>query len=65
MVQRLFPISDVLERWHHASPRDWGLGGDALAEATEWWRCTQLVLPTRAIGCHRRAAFNRRDVTAA
>ena len=26
----LFPLSDVLEPWKHASPWDWALGGDPL-----------------------------------
>lgn len=61
----LFPISDVLEPWRHASPWDWALGGDPLAEPTEWWRYAVLGLPAITMVGIGAWAFNRRDVTAA
>jgi ABC-2 type transport system permease protein len=61
----LFPISDVLEPWRHASPWDWALGGDPLAEPTEWWRYAVLGIPAITMVGIGAWAFNRRDVTAA
>jgi len=61
----LFPISDVLEPWRHASPWDWALGGDPLASGTEAWRYLALGLPSLAIIALGAWGFGRRDVQAA
>ena len=61
----LFPISDVLEPWRHASPWDWALGGDPLASGTEAWRYLALGLPSLIIIGIGAWAFGRRDVQAA
>jgi ABC-2 type transport system permease protein len=61
----LFPLSDVLEPWRHASPWDWALGGDPLGDATEAWRYLALAGPAVALAALGAWAFGRRDVTAA
>jgi len=61
----LFPLSDVLEPWRHASPWDWAFGGDPLGEATEAWRYLALAGPAVALTALGAWAFGRRDVTAA
>ncbi|MGH2457121.1 MAG: ABC transporter permease subunit [Candidatus Limnocylindria bacterium] len=61
----LFPISDVLEPWRHASPWDWALGGDPLGSPTEWWRYAALGAPAVALAAAGTWAFGRRDVSAA
>jgi ABC-2 type transport system permease protein len=61
----LFPISDVLEPWRHASPWDWALGGDPLGSPTEAWRYLALGLPSLVIVAVGVWAFGRRDVQAA
>jgi ABC-2 type transport system permease protein len=61
----LFPISDALEPWRHASPWDWALGGDPLASATEAWRYAALGLPSLVIIGLGAWLFGRRDVQAA
>lgn len=65
VVVALFPISDLLAPWRHASPWDWALGGDPLVNATEPWRYVALALPTLAFLAVGTAAFARRDVQAA
>lgn len=61
----LFPISDVLAPWRHASPWDWALGGDPLANATEAWRYVALGVPALALVGAGTWAFGRRDIRAA
>ena len=61
----LFPISDVLAPWRHASPWDWALGGDPLVNATEAWRYLALGVPAVALVALGTWAFGRRDVRAA
>lgn len=61
----LFPISDVLAPWRHASPWDWALGGDPLANATEAWRYLALGVPALVLVAGGAWAFGRRDVRAA
>lgn len=65
VVMALFPISDVLEPWRHASPWDWGLGGDPLVNRTDAWRYLALGGPTVALMVAGTVAFSRRDVRAA
>lgn len=61
----LFPISDVLAPWRHASPWDWALGGDPLTNATELWRYLALGIPALLLIAAGTWAFGRRDVNAA
>jgi ABC-2 type transport system permease protein len=65
VVMALFPISEVLEPWRHASPWDWALGGDPLVNATEVWRYLALSGPAVALIAAGTVAFSRRDVRAA
>jgi ABC-2 type transport system permease protein len=65
VVMALFPISDVLEPWRHASPWDWALGGDPLVNAAEPWRYLALGLPALAMASVGTFLFGRRDVQAA
>lgn len=58
----LFPLSDVLEPWRHASPWDWALGGDPLASETEWWRYLALGGPAIILVAVGAWAFSLRDV---
>jgi ABC-2 type transport system permease protein len=58
----LFPISDVLAPWRHASPWDWALGGDPLKNPTEAWRYLALALPALAAIAIGAWSFGRRDV---
>ena len=58
----LFPISDVLEPWRHASPWDWALGGDPLTTPTEAWRYIVLGVPALVLVAIGAWAFGRRDV---
>ena len=60
----LFPISDVLEPWRHASPWDWALGGDPLKNVTESWRYLALGVPALVLIGLGTWAFGRRDVQA-
>jgi ABC-2 type transport system permease protein len=60
----LFPISDVLAPWRHASPWDWALGGDPLTTATEAWRYLALGVPAAVLIGVGTWAFGRRDVQA-
>ena len=60
----LFPISDVLAPWRHASPWDWALGGDPLTNATEAWRYLALGVPAAVLIGIGTWAFGRRDVQA-
>ncbi len=61
----LFPLSDVLEPWRHASPWDWALGGDPLGKPTEAWRYLALAGPAVVLTAVGGWFFNRRDVSAA
>jgi hypothetical protein len=61
----LFPISDVLAPWRHASPWDWALGGDPLATDTEAWRYLALGLPALALAVLGAWLFGRRDIASA
>jgi ABC-2 type transport system permease protein len=61
----LFPLSDVLEPWRHASPWDWALGGDPLGEPTEAWRYLALAVPAIVLAALGGWFFTRRDVFAA
>jgi ABC-2 type transport system permease protein len=61
----LFPISDVLAPWRHASPWDWALGGDPLIHRTELWRYLALGLPAVLLFAIGAIGFGRRDVRAA
>lgn len=65
VVQALFPISDILAPWRHASPWDWALGGDPLTTATEAWRYVALGVPAVALAILGALLFARRDVRAA
>lgn len=65
VAMALFPISDVLAPWRHASPWDWALGGDPLANATQAWRYVALGVPALALVGAGTWAFGRRDVRAA
>ena len=65
VVMALFPISDVLEPWRHASPWDWALGGDPLVNRTEAWRYLALGGPAIALVVVGTVAFTRRDVRSA
>jgi ABC-2 type transport system permease protein len=60
----LFPISDLLAPWRHASPWDWALGGDPLVNTTEAWRYLALGVPAVAFVAGGAWAFGRRDVHA-
>jgi ABC-2 type transport system permease protein len=60
----LFPISDVLAPWRHASPWDWALGGDPLKNATDAWRYLALGVPAAVLIGLGTWAFGRRDVQA-
>lgn len=62
VAMALFPISDVLEPWRHASPWDWALGGDPLTNATEAWRYLVLGVPALVLTAIGAWAFGRRDV---
>ena len=62
VAMALFPISDVLEPWRHASPWDWALGGDPLANPTEAWRYLVLGVPAVVLVGIGAWAFGRRDV---
>jgi ABC-2 type transport system permease protein len=61
----LFPISDVLEPWRHASPWDWALGGRPLSTATEAWRYVALGAPAVILVALGTWLFGRRDIQAA
>jgi ABC-2 type transport system permease protein len=61
----LFPLSDVLAEWRHASPWDWALGGDPLSNPTEAWRYLVLGLPALGLSLLGAFLFGRRDVAAA
>jgi ABC-2 type transport system permease protein len=61
----LFPISEVLAPWRHASPWDWALGGDPLVSGAEVWRYLALGLPAMVLFAVGAWAFSRRDVRAA
>jgi ABC-2 type transport system permease protein len=61
----LFPISDVLEPWRHASPWDWALGGRPLSTATEGWRYVALGAPAVILVALGTWLFGRRDIQAA
>lgn len=65
LVAALFPLTDLLEPWHHLSPWDWAFGGDPLVQATEIWRYVALVLPTVAFAAIGTVAVRRRDISAA
>jgi len=65
VIMALFPISDVLAPWRHASPWDWALGGDPLVNATDAWRYLALGGPAIGLIAAGTVAFNRRDVRAA
>jgi ABC-2 type transport system permease protein len=65
VVMALFPISEELEPWRHASPWDWALGGDPLVNPTEGWRYLALGGPAILLMVAGTVAFNRRDVRAA
>jgi ABC-2 type transport system permease protein len=58
----LFPISEVLAPWRHASPWDWALGGDPLTNPTEAWRYAALGVPAIVLTAIGAWAFGRRDV---
>ena len=58
----LFPISEVLAPWRHASPWDWALGGDPLTNPTEAWRYAVLGVPAIVLTAIGAWAFGRRDV---
>jgi ABC-2 type transport system permease protein len=58
----LFPISEVLAPWRHASPWDWALGGDPLTNPTEAWRYAVLGVPALVLTAIGAWAFGRRDV---
>jgi ABC-2 type transport system permease protein len=60
----LFPISDVLAPWRHASPWDWALGGDPLKTATEAWRYAALGVPALLLIGLGTWLFGNRDVAA-
>jgi ABC-2 type transport system permease protein len=60
----LFPISDVLEPWRHASPWDWALGGDPLKNGGELWRYVALAAPAVILVALGAWGFGRRDVQA-
>ena len=61
----LFPISDVLAPWRHASPWDWALGGDPLVNGAEAWRYLALGIPAVVLFAIGAIGFARRDVRAA
>jgi len=61
----LFPISDVLAPWRHASPWDWALGGDPLVNGAEAWRYLALAVPAVVLFAIGAMGFARRDVRAA
>ena len=61
----LFPLSDVLADWRHASPWDWALGGDPLGEPTDPWRYLALGIPAVGLTLAGAYLFGRRDVNAA
>lgn len=61
----LFPISDVLAPWRHASPWDWAFGGDPLVNGAEAWRYVVLGVPAVLLFALGAAGFARRDVRAA
>lgn len=61
----LFPISEALAPWRHASPWDWALGGDPLQNGIEAWRVVALAGPAAALFALGAWAFGRRDVRAA
>ena len=58
----LFPISEVLAPWRHASPWDWALGGDPLTNPTGAWRYAALGVPAIVLTAIGAWAFGRRDV---
>jgi ABC-2 type transport system permease protein len=61
----LFPISDVLEPWRHASPWDWALGGRPLSNPTEAWRYVALGAPAVILVALGTWLFGHRDIQAA
>ena len=65
VAMALFPLSDVLEPWRHASPWDWALGGDPLGNPTEAWRYAALAVPAVVMVGIGAWLFGRRDVSSA
>ena len=65
VVAALFPLSDLLEPWHHLSPWDWAFGGDPLVHPTELWRYAALAVPTVALAAIGTVVVRRRDIAAA
>lgn len=65
VAMALFPLSDVLEPWRHASPWDWALGGDPLTNPTEAWRYAALAVPAVLMVLAGAWLFGRRDVNSA
>jgi ABC-2 type transport system permease protein len=61
----LFPLSEVLKPWRHASPWDWALGGDPLTGTTDAWRYLALGVPAVLLIPAGAWLFGRRDITAA
>jgi ABC-2 type transport system permease protein len=61
----LFPLSEILNPWRHASPWDWALGGDPLTGSTDFWRYLALGIPTVLLILVGAWLFGRRDITAA
>jgi len=64
LVAVLFPLTSVLEPWHHLSPWDWAPGGDPLANGPDLWRFVALGLPSVALTILGALAVDRRDVAA-
>ena len=62
VAMALFPISDVLEPWRHASPWDWALGGDPLTGDGEVWRYAVLGVPSIVLIGLGTWLFGQRDV---
>jgi ABC-2 type transport system permease protein len=61
----LFPLSEILKPWRHASPWDWALGGDPLTGTTDAWRYLTLGVPAVLLILAGAWLFGRRDITAA
>ncbi len=62
VAMALFPISEVLEPWRHASPWDWALGGDPLTGDGELWRYVVLAVPSIVLIALGTWLFGQRDV---
>jgi ABC-2 type transport system permease protein len=65
VVSVLFPLSDPLEPWRHASPWDWALGGEPLRGSTSPWRYAALLAAAGALTGVGLLGFGRRDLRAA